>query len=172
MKKIFIAVCIIFVATTSVLGQTELFSPGWYLVKAGAQVKVVQGNSSDEQNKVDWHEISYSHNEVLLVFNFSKDKYYCHDPEGRVVIVKGQNSLQKITVNGRPVLITEDVNLGLDTKLHYGNNVWLTGFNATTKTAIILLENGQKTEIPQTSIQDLKEYFDLMDELVEWKTVE
>jgi hypothetical protein len=163
MKKIILSLSIVLFVALSSFGQTEAFSTGWYMVKSGAQLKVVQGNSDDAYNKTDWTTISYSANEVLIAFNFQKDKYYCYDPEGRVVIVKGKASLQKIDVVGRPGHIIEEVKLGL---------VWLTGFNAATKTATILLADGQKMEIPQSSIQDLKEYFDLMDKVTEWKTVE
>jgi hypothetical protein len=172
MKKIILSLSIVLFVALSSFGQTEAFSTGWYMVKSGAQLKVVQGNSDDAYNKTDWTTISYSANEVLIAFNFQKDKYYCYDPEGRVVIVKGKASLQKIDVVGRPGHIIEEVKLGLDHTLVVGNNVWLTGFNAATKTATILLADGQKMEIPQSSIQDLKEYFDLMDKVTEWKTVE
>lgn len=171
MKKLLLFLAIVFM-THIAFSQTEAFTTGWYIVKSGAQVKVVQGNSADASNQTDWTTISYSANEVLVVFNFQKDKYYCYDPEGRVVMVKGKASLQKIDVAGRPGHIIEEVKLGLDHTLVVGNNVWLTGFNAATKTATVLLADGQKVEIPQSSIQDLKEYFDLMDKYTEWKTVE
>jgi hypothetical protein len=172
MKKKFLSLSIALFVVLSTFGQTETFSTGWYMVKSGAQVKVVQGNSSDAHNERDWTIISYSANEVLIAFNFQKDKYYCYDPEGRVVIVKGKASLQKIDAAGRPGHILENVKLGLDHTLETGNNVWLTGFNPAAKSATILLSDGQKAEIPQSSIQDLKEYFDIMDKVTEWKTVE
>ena len=172
MKKTFLTLLIVFVFTLSANSQTDVFSPGWYIVKTGAEVKVIQGNSSDAHDNVDWHLVSYGHNEVLLAFNFSKDKYYCYDPEGRIVIVKGKASLQKIDMAGRAAHIIEEIKLGLDATLHVGNNVWLTGFNSITKTATILLADGQKADVPQSSIQDLKEYFDLMDKAIEWITVE
>jgi hypothetical protein len=159
-----------------VFSQSEqLFQPGWYMVKVGAQLKVVQGNSDDVLIERDWTEISYDENEVLLVFNFSKDKYYCYDPEGRVVLVRGMESLNKINVTGRPGRIYDEsgsVKVGLDLSLNNGNNVWITGYNSASKTTIILLVNGQKIEIPQENIQDLKEYVDLMDEYTEWKIVD
>ena len=158
--------------TNTAMAQSDLFSTGWYIVKAGAQVKVIQGNSEDASNQTDWTKISYSSNEVLIVFNYHKDKYYCYDPEGRIVLVKGKASLQKIEIAGRPVHVLEEVKLGLDLSLSAGNNVWLIGFNPATKTATILLADGQKVEIQQNSIQDLKEYFDLMDKVTDWKTVE
>lgn len=172
MKNFVITLSIVLFSALSIKSQTETFSPGWYIVKTGAQVKVIQGNSMDVIRETDWHQISYGHNEVLLVFNFSKDKYYCYDAEGRIVLVKGKTDLQKIEVVGRPGFITEDVQLNLDASLHPGNHVWITGFNASIKTASILLADGQKAEIPQNSIEDLKVHFDLMDKYTEWKTVE
>jgi len=172
MKKILFTLSLIAVFAFTTFAQTEVFQPGWYLVKSGAQVKVIQGNSEDATLEKDWTLISYSANEVLLVFNFSKDKYYCYDPDGRIVMVKGKTSLEKIDAPGRPGRIIEEVKLNLDQTLDVDNNVWLTGFNASTKTANILLSNGQKAEIPQSSIQDLKEYYDLMDKWTDWHTVE
>lgn len=158
--------------------QTEPFQPGWYMVKSGAQLKVVQGNSDDieyRETRLDWKDLTYDENEVLLVFNYSKDKYYCYDPEGRVVLVKGSESLKKIDIAGRPGQIVDEsgsVQIGLDMSLNSGNNVWITGFNPATKTVIVLLVDGQKVEIPQSSIQDLKVFVDIMDKFTEWKTVE
>ncbi len=172
MKKIILTSSIVLFTLLSSFQQTDALSPGWYMVKSGAQVKVIQGNSDDAYGKVDWSQITYSANEVLIVFNFARDKYYCYDPNGRIVLVKGKASLQKIDAPGRPGHINEEVKLGLDHSLRRGNNVWLTGFNPTTKTAIILLADGQKAEIPQSSIQDLKEYFDMMDKYTDWHTVE
>ncbi len=172
MKKIILTFSIVLFTLLSSFAQTDALSPGWYMVKSGAQVKVIQGNSDDAHGQIDWSQITYSANEVLIVFNFAKDKYYCYDPNGRIVMVKGKASLQKIDAPGRPGHINEEVKLGLDHSLHQGNNVWLTGFNPTTKTATILLADGQKAEIPQSSIQDLKEYFDMMDKFTGWHSVE
>ncbi|MBU3661285.1 MAG: hypothetical protein FGM14_15550 [Flavobacteriales bacterium] len=161
--------------TPGFFSQTDPFQLGWYMVKEGAQLKVVQGNSDDVYEERDWSQVSYDENEVLLVFNFTKDKYYCFDPDGRVVLVKGKESLKKIDIIGRPGKIQDEsgsVKIGLDLTLNNGNNVWITGFNSSTKTAIIMLVDGQKVEIPQANIQDLKEYIDLMDKLTEWKTVD
>lgn len=175
MKKLILTFSIVLFAALSSFAQTDAFSTGWYMVKSGAQLKVIQGNSDDAHNQTDTTgnpAYSYSANEVLIVFNFSKDKYYCYDPNGRIVMVKGKASLQKIDVAGRPGHIKERVNLGLDHSLSKDNNVWLTGYNAATKTATILLADGQKADIPQDSIEDLKVYFDLMDKFTDWHTVE
>ncbi|HBX52875.1 MAG TPA: hypothetical protein DEH02_17560 [Bacteroidales bacterium] len=160
------------ILSTYCFSQTEAFTTGWYQVLTGAQVKVIQGNSYDTQNKVDWTGINYASSEVLLVFNFSKDIYYCYDPDGRLVLVKGKASLKKIEIPGRPARITQEVKIGLDISLSSGNNVWLTGFNAANKTAQILLQDGSKVDVPQESITDLKDFFDTMNKLTEWKTVE
>lgn len=172
MKKIILTLSIVLFVALPSFGQTEVFSTGWYFIKSGAQVKVVQGNTDDIATERDWVEMSFAANEVLIAFNFQKDKYYCYDPEGRVVIVKGKASLQKIEVPGRPGHITQEIKLDLDNILNYGTNVWLIGINSSTTTATILLADGKKVEIPQGSIQDLKEYFDIMDKYTDWKTVE
>lgn len=169
-KLTFLALC--FIMITNAYSQTEQFVVGWYQVLSGAQVKVVQGNSDDANEKTDWTATSYAANEVLLAFNFSKDKYYCYDPDGRVVLVKGKGSLKKIDMLGRPARITQEVKIGLDLSIGEGNNVWLVGFNPTNKTAKILLANGTVQEVPQDSVQDLKDYMDLMDKFTEWHTVE
>jgi len=162
---------LVFTSSQSI-AQSDVFTTGWYMIKSGAQVKVVQGNSDDSSLNNDWTTLSYSANEVLIAFNFSKDKYYCYDPEGRVVLVKGKNNLQKIETNGRPAHVKDEIKLGLDATLNSGNNVWLIGYNAANKTATILLIDGQKAEVPQGNIDDLKDYYDAMDKYTEWKSVE
>lgn len=169
MKKLILSLSLVLFIALNSFSQTEGFSTGWYIVKSGATTGVIKGNSADVSNKVDWKKIGYSVNEVLLAFDFSKDIYYCYDPDGRVVLVKGKASLQKITVPGRPGNITEDVKLGLDLTLHNGNNVWLTDFNAAAKTATILLVDGNKVDIPQTSIRDNKDYFDSLTQDANWR---
>jgi hypothetical protein len=152
--------------------QNQAISLGWHMLKSGAQVKVIQGNSGAVSSNYNWSQINYENNEVLNVFNVSKDKYYCYDPEGRIILVKGQSPLQKIEMQGRPVVLVEEVKIGLDKKFQKGNFVWLIGFNSSTKTASILLSDGSVIEIPQNSAQDLKEYFDLKEKSTDWKVVE
>lgn len=147
-------------------------SVGWYQILPEAQVKVILGNSSDNSNKIDISSITYSVNEVLLVFAFSKDVYYCYDPDGRMVLIKGKASLKRITLVGRPVTIISEVSIGLETKLKVGNNVWLIGFNSANKTATILLADGTKADVPQDSIIDLKAIFESMVKSTEWNSVE
>jgi len=109
----------------------------------------------------------------LLVFNFSKDIYYCYDPDGRLVLVKGKASLKKIDVPGRPAKIKEAVKVGLDVVLKADNNVWLVGYNSTDNTAQVLLQDGTKVSIPTSKIDDLKEVFDYISKLLtEWHSVE
>ena len=152
--------------------QTDVFSAGWYQVLTNAQVKVIKGNYYDAVNEVIFTDLTYNANEVLLVFNFSKDVYYCYDPEGRLVLVKGKLSLKKIDTIGRPGYILEEVKIGLDISLVQGNNVWIVGNNASDKTTQILLNDGSKVSIPQNSIRDLKEWLDVRGRDGEWKIVE
>lgn len=172
MKKTITLIIVAIFLAMQTKSQTTEITHGWYQVLSGAQVKVIQGNSDDVSLKTDWSAISFSANEVLLVFNFSKDKYYCYDPEGRIVIVKGKAGLKPITATGRPGHILQEVKIGLDLVLNVGNNVWLVGFNAANKTAKILMADGSVQEIPQDFIQDLKDYMDLMDKFTDWHTAE
>jgi hypothetical protein len=172
MKKSAYLVVLFVILTNFSFTQTDIFTAGWYQVLSNAQVKVINGNSSDVVNDIMFSDITYNANEVLLVFNFSKDVYYCHDPEGRLVLVKGKLALKKIDIIGRPGYITEEVKIGLDISLVQGNNVWIIGYNASDKTTQILLNDGSKVSIPQNSIQDLKDYFDVLGQDVEWKIVE
>ena len=172
MKKVIAIILFSLLNVGSIKSQTAETPVGWYQVLTGAQVKVIQGNSDDVINKTVWSDISYSANEVLLVFNFSKDKYYCYDPDGRVVIVKGKASLKKIEMAGRVGNILEAAKIGLDISLEAGSNVWLVGYNSANSTAKILMVDGSTQEIPQGKIQDLKEYMDSMDKSTNWHTVE
>ena len=172
MKKSAYLVVLFVILTNFSFTQVDIFSTGWYQVLSNSQVKVITGNSSDALNDVIFSDITYNANEVLLVFNFSKDVYYCYDPEGRLVLVKGKGSLKKIESIGRPGYIQEEVKIGLDITLVKGNNVWIVGYNASDKTTQVLLNDGSKISIPQSSIQDLKEWFDFLGKDIEWKIVE
>ncbi len=170
-KSVYLLVLFVIICKFS-FTQAEVFSAGWYQVLTNAQVKVIKGNYYDAVNEVIFTDLTYNANEVLLVFNFSKDIYYCYDPEGRLVLVKGKLSLKKIDTIGRPGYILEEVKIGLDISLVQGNNVWIVGNNASDKTTQILLNDGSKVSIPQNSIRDLKEWLDVRGRDGEWKIVE
>ena len=172
MKRSFYLGLLFLLITNFSFTQTDVFTAGWYQVLSNAQVKVITGNSSDAVNEVIFSDITYNANEVLLVFNFSKDVYYCYDPEGRLVLVKGKGSLKKIESIGRPGYVLEEVKIGLDITLVEGNNVWIVGYNASDKTTQVLLNDGSKVSIPQSSIEDLKDWFDQAGTEFEWKIVE
>ena len=170
-KSLYLLVLFVIISKFS-FTQADVFSAGWYQVLTNAQVKVIKGNYYDAVNEVLFTDLTYNANEVLLVFNFSKDIYYCYDPEGRLVLVKGKLSLKKIDTIGRPGYILEEVKIGLDISLVQGNNVWIVGNNASDKTTQILLNDGSKVSIPQNSIRDLKEWLDVRGRDGEWKIVE
>ncbi|MCS7078379.1 MAG: hypothetical protein NZ455_16830 [Bacteroidia bacterium] len=140
------------------------------MLKSGAQIKFIKDTSLYHGSVHSKY--SYHANQVLLAFNFVKDKYYCYDPEGRLVVVKGKDNLEKINTAGRIGHITQRVKLDLDHSLEPGNDVWIVGFSPVNKSAIIQLLNGKKFEIPQEAVLDIKEYYDIIEKMTEWYTIE
>ncbi|MCS7075877.1 MAG: hypothetical protein NZ455_04175 [Bacteroidia bacterium] len=112
-------------------------------------------------------------NEVVVAYMYdkSKDIYYCFDTYSRMLYVKGRESLERITVPGKPARLKTELKLNLQTTLEKGSTVWLTGFNPATKSATILIENNQKVDVPMNDLHLLPEYESVPESDYSWKPV-
>lgn len=101
---------------------TEAFSAGYYIINSTAQYAVVMpsghdyyqnenysnsydacadSSASDEYQAPCYYRaenLRMAIGEVVYVFEFSKGKYYCYDPNGRMVVFQGANCLTKASV--------------------------------------------------------------------------
>jgi hypothetical protein len=171
-KFLLIPVIIFFMFSAQIFSQAITFKTSWYHVLSGAKIKVVKPNSADISSKKNLSVINYGDNEVLLAFYFEDDKYYCFDPDARIVIVKGAASLKKIETAGRAVKISTSVIVNSSVTLGVGNNVWLVGYNSDETKAKILLNDGITYEIPATSITEFIDTYNETDKITDYNTVD
>lgn len=110
---------ILFLFLFQITNAQDAFQPGWYIIQSGASYCVLQAGGADFSYDEDFNVISpdvttlpMAASEAVLVFTFSKDKYYCFDPNGRMVVFQGASSLTKAPVSPTGVVfLNEDITL-------------------------------------------------------------
>lgn len=124
---------ILFLFLFQITNAQESFQPGWYIIQSGASYSVLQASGADFYYDDDFNIISpdittlpMAENEAVLVFSFSKDKYYSFDPNGRIVVFQGASSLIKAPVSPTGVVtLNEDITLpGGEDVLSSGAYYW------------------------------------------------
>jgi len=159
----------IFLFTNCVFAQN--FSPGYYLVNTDAEFTILSGSISDfQQNEKGEYTLSknetgqftltkldliYGLNEVVYAYDYHKEKYFCFDPIGRVVVFKGMNSLVPVSILTQTGigLLKETVNFIDGSSLYSGSYIWLVGQNISNSTVIVELANKAQIEIPQSKVE-------------------
>ncbi len=139
----------------NIINAQEAFQPGWYIINPGASYSVLQEGGGDfEWNDEEFRwvapdimALTMNVSEAVLVFSFSKDKYYCFDPNGRIVVFQGINSLSKA-----PASATGVVYLNVDITLPGGEDVLTSGSyywcaSEDDENFILQLEGGKTTKI-------------------------
>ena len=114
---------ILFLFLFQITNAQDAFQPGWYIIQSGASYCVLQAGGADFSYDEDFNVISpdvttlpMAASEAVLVFTFSKDKYYCFDPNGRMVVFQGASSLTKAPVSPTGVVfLNEDITLPVGT---------------------------------------------------------
>ena len=92
--------------------------------------------------------------EVVIAFELSKGKYYCFDPNGRMVVFQGQKCLTKAPmVAGAGVgKMIETIELIDGTSLSKGSFFWIIGQNIANSTVKIQVADGKTFDVPQDKI--------------------
>ena len=87
--------------TVSVLGQST-FTPGWYIVEKGAFYSdydpIALALGIDSAGSDDDEPFSLHIGEIVFVTEASGEIFYCFDPSGTPIILKGKNCLTKAPV--------------------------------------------------------------------------
>lgn len=160
MKKSAILV-ILLLFGSRIFAQKEL-AVAWYQIAPGAQVAIIQGNSNDGQDSNSWELKSYKEGEILLAFALTNDVYYCFDPEGRMVKVKGKAGLRKIIVSGQPGYIENDFRVNDKVTLYGKQTIWVSAIDMQAKRAMILLKDGTKAGVSTLGLKLYTRWFDLI----------
>jgi len=134
MKKLLTAIIMIAFISVKPFAQTESFSPGWYIIQHGAQYAILLPSGEDfywddYNSQIQYPEVSTLYmavNEAVLAFAFSKNKYYCFDPNGRIIVFKGVASLSQAPASQTGVIhLNETITLpGGEDELHDNGYYW------------------------------------------------
>jgi len=161
MKKMFLLSVVLIVLQLNVKAQTGTFTPGWYIIQASATYSVILPGYNDlitDDNgnitSPDFSSLQMAAGEIVLAFDFNKDKYFCFDPLGRMVAFSGAGSLVKAPdAPGCGVgLMNETIELIGGEELGEGSFYWLIGQDIAKSTVTIMVQGGQKFDIPQSKI--------------------
>lgn len=157
MKKKFTLICVSFIFVINTYAQD--FIPGYYIINSNAEFSVAIPSgldfyTDDNGCAQQYESLTMKEGEVVIVFEFSKNKYYCFDPNGRLVVFQGQNCLTKAPLNdGAGVGKMESTIELIDgSSLHEGAYYWIIGQNIANSTVKIQVANGKTYDVPQDKI--------------------
>jgi hypothetical protein len=159
MKLFKIIIPVLIFSINKISAQT--FIPGYYILNNTAEYSVVIPSGldyySDEEGNIhqfDIDELSMNWGEVVIAFENSKGKYFCFDPNGRLLVVQGENCLTKAPIlPGSSVgVMIETLTLIDGTVLSRGSYYWIVGQNLTNSSIKIMLAEGVNIDIPVSSI--------------------
>jgi hypothetical protein len=152
---------ILLIFGSSMYAQTT-FTTAWYQINPGAQVAVIQGTSNDGLDSNGWDVKTYREGEILLAFAFTNDTYFCFDPEGRMVKVKGKAGLKKILITGQPGYIEKDFTVNDKITLYGKQTLWIASIDFYAKKAMILMKDGTKASTKTDGLKLYTKWFDFL----------
>ena len=158
MKKLVVLIVLLIIGS-KIFAQKD-FDAAWYQITPGTQVAIIQGTSNDGLDSNSWDTKTYKEGEILLAFAFANEVYYCFDPEGRMVKVKGKAGLRKIQITGQPGYIERDFRVNDKITLYGQQTVWISAINTEAKRANILLKDGTKASVDIMGLKFYTKWFD------------
>jgi hypothetical protein len=152
MKNLFFFIGLTIISFTKIHSQT--FTPGYYIINYSAEYSVALPSGLDCENGFEVDDLRMNWGEVIIAFEFSKGKYYCFDPNGRLLVIQGVNCLTKapITPGASVGKLTETVTYIDGTVLTAGSYYWIVGQNISNSTIKIMLAEGLNLDIPSNVI--------------------
>jgi hypothetical protein len=157
MKKTILSFSIFILTVVSSFAQ--VFVPGYYIINSTAQYSVALPSGLDfykDENGCmqQFPELKMKAGEVVIAFELSKGKYYCFDPNGRMVVFQGQNCLTMAPiVDGAGVgRMDETIPLIDGSSLDNGAYYWIIGQNISNSTIKIQVGDGKTYDVPQGKI--------------------
>ncbi len=141
--------------------NSQDFVPGYYIINSNAEYAVAIQSGLDHytdengcNHQFDIQDLKMNEGEVVLAYEFSKNKYYCFDPNGRMVVFQGPNCLTKAPISeGSGVGKMEETIALIDgSNLEEGSYYWIIGQNTANSTVKIQVDNGKTYDIPTNKI--------------------
>ena len=150
-------ILISFFLTSSIYSFTQDFIPGFYIINSTAEYSVGIPSGLDfyydEYGLIQKHEsLLMNAGEVVLAYDFSKEKYYCFDPNGRLVVFQGINCLTKVSSGLGIGKLNETIELVQGGNLLAGSFYWIEEQNIANSTIKIRVADGKTFDIPQGNV--------------------
>ena len=155
MKKTILAFSIFILTIVSSFAQD--FVPGYYIINSTAQYAIALPSGADFYHDeegcahhLEYDELKMNAGEVVIAFELSKGKYYCFDPNGRMVVIQGQNCLTKAPmVEGAGVgYMDATIPLIDGSSIDAGSYYWIIGQNISNSTYKIQVADGKTYDVP------------------------
>lgn len=164
MKKYLLIIIVSLLGKTTYANDTTIiigFVPGYYIINSNAQYVVAMYSSMDyfynEESEclTAFDTVIMKAGEVVIAFELSNGKYYCFDPNGRMLVFQGDKCLSRapITKGSGVGKLLESIELIDGGTLMQGAYYWIVGQDVSKSTITIQTEDGNKLEIPQSKIQ-------------------
>lgn len=159
MKNLFFLIGLSIISLTKIHSQT--FTAGYYIINSSAEYSVAFPGGKDfyEFNtgclqQYATEDLQMGSGEVVIVFEFSKGKYYCFDPNGRMLVIQGNNclTLAPMTPGAGVGQMQTNISLIDGSELAEGSYFWIMGQNTANSTVKIQIADGQTLDIPQDKI--------------------
>jgi hypothetical protein len=137
------------------------FAPGYYIINSSAEYAVAIPSGidyyTDENGCAQQYEIEslrMNEGEVVIAYELSKNKYYCFDPNGRMVVFQGANCLTKAPNNEGSGVGKMEATISLidGSSLEEGSYYWIIGQNTANSTFKIQVANGKTYDVPEDKI--------------------
>jgi hypothetical protein len=140
------------------LGFTQSeFVPGYYILKENAFYTIIQPGGNDfafyEETEC-WYQkenLTMRANEVVIAYAKHKDRIFCFDPNGRMLVFSDASSLFKAP-SGNVISIVETIEFMTGSSILEGSYMWAIGQNIAQETIKIQLGTGNTIEIPQKKV--------------------
>lgn len=154
MRKTFLLTTALLFAIFS-FGQTTTFTAGWYIVEKGAtytDYDPIDLASGKDATAVEGEMFALKAGETVFVTELSGDVYYCFDPSGTPILIKGKTSLTKAPTGFGVGIIAAEIQLLSGESLTAGMYVWIIGQDIAKQTIKIQIGNSEVLEIPEPKI--------------------
>jgi hypothetical protein len=154
MKKMFLLITALLLTIFS-FGQSTTFTAGWYIVEKGAtytDYDLIELASGKDATDVEGVAFVLKAGEAVFATELSGDVYYCFDPSGTPILIKGKTALTKAPTGFGVGIIVAEIQLLSGESLTAGMYVWIIGQDIAKQTIKIQINNGEVLEIPETKI--------------------
>lgn len=127
---------------------------GWYIIEQDAQYAEYDPFEPEKNINVDSEtNLSLYTGEVVFVTEFANDVYYCFDPSGNTIVIRGKASLTKAPEGAGVGIMLKDIQLISGNTITAGMFVWIVGQDIGKQTISIRLADEKIYEIPQAQIE-------------------